>query len=117
MRSVDSRAFHRSNLYGIAIQLSGGLTVGGGESIHGRELAAVGGMAHRLRDALEASAEALLVGKSLPESACQQVATAILPPGLYRLMGGWGWRVRNLSHGFPLRDLRARPFDAMEDAE
>lgn len=108
-----ARAFaHESGLH-----FAGGLAVGGGELIHGRDLEAMGGIAHRLRQALDASAASLLAGDCLPASACQQVATTFMPPALYRLMGGWGWRFRNLAQGFPLRDLRARPFDGMEDAQ
>jgi ring-1,2-phenylacetyl-CoA epoxidase subunit PaaE len=40
-----------------------------------------------------------------------------IPAPLYRLVGWWGWRSQARAHGLRVKDLRARPFDAIDDAE
>ena len=96
---------------------AGGLAIGGGEAIHGRPLAETGGMTAALRRALEASAVALAQGGAVPHDAAVAAARAFLPPALYRMMGGFGqwWQARKT--GLSLSDLRARPFDALSDAD
>lgn len=96
---------------------AGALPVGGGEAIHGRPLESTGGMTRHLRHALDPSAAALMAGSVIPESASIEAASLFIAAPLYRLAGWWGWRSQGHAHGLRLKDLRERPFDAIDDAE
>ncbi len=99
--------------YGFA----GALAVGGGEAIHGRPLDSTGGMTRHLRHAIDIAATALAAGDVIPETATMEAARPFLPAPLFRLAGWWGWRSQAHAHGLALADLRAKPFDAIDDAE
>lgn len=96
---------------------AGGLAVGGGEAIAGRLLDRVGGLARPLRRALDLGVPALLSGGVLPEAACQAAATQTTPGALYRFFGWCGWHVKRHAHGLSGREVNARPFDDLTDAE
>lgn len=96
---------------------AGGLPVGGGEIIHGRDLNEVGPMAAALRNAIDAAAAALVNGHVIPDDVSLSLAKPAMPPALYRLAGSMGWRFQGLAKGMWPSTLKARPFDAMSDAE
>jgi ferredoxin-NADP reductase/multimeric flavodoxin WrbA len=96
---------------------AGALAVGGGEAIHGRPLESTGGMTRHLRHAIDLAATALAAGGVIPEAASMEAARTFLPAPLFRLAGWWVWRTQAHAHGLELADLRARPFDAIDDAE
>ncbi|MCA2997033.1 MAG: NAD(P)H-dependent oxidoreductase [Rhodocyclaceae bacterium] len=96
---------------------AGALPVGGGESIHGRALDSLGGMTRQLRHALDTSAAALSAGSVIPQAASEEASSMFIPAPLYRLVGWWGWRSQARVNGLRVKDLRARPFDTIDDAE
>ena len=96
---------------------AGGLPVGGGEAIHGQDLAKVGGMAAALRAALDAAARALATGGVIPPDISATLTSPVMPPALYRVAGGMGWRFRAVSNGLWPGQLKARPFDDLTEVE
>ena len=88
----------------------GGLALGGGEALHGKPVEKAGGMAHNIKDALLLAAKALLEGQAIPGEAIERMARPLLPPALFRLMGGLGWVRSAHAHG-ALMQLRRRPYD------
>jgi multimeric flavodoxin WrbA len=96
---------------------AGGIAVGGGEAIHGRNLVKAGAMTASLRVSLESAAEALAAGGVIPNAVSVASTRPLLAPILYRFVGSIGWAFQAREHGHSLRDLRARPFDVISDAE
>ena len=96
---------------------AGALPVGGGEAIHGRPLDDTGGMTRHQRAALDSAAASLASGAMVPEAASAQAAQLFIPAPLFRLAGWWGWRTQAHAHHLRGKDLRAAPFDAIDDAE
>jgi ferredoxin-NADP reductase/multimeric flavodoxin WrbA len=107
------REFAREAGYSFA----GALPVGGGEAIHGRPLDSTGGMTRHLRAALDDAAASLAWGEMVPAAASEQAARLFIPAPLFRLAGWWGWRTQAHAHHLRAKDLRAAPFDAIDDAE
>jgi ferredoxin-NADP reductase len=107
------RAFARQT----GAHYAGGLPVGGGEAIHGRDLVQVGGMTTPLRAALDAAAQAIAGGGVIPPDVSASLAHPVMPPALYRIVGGMGWRFRAASSGLWPGQLKARPFDTLTEAE
>lgn len=107
------RAFARAS----GAHYAGGLPVGGGEAIHGRDLVEAGGMTLGLRAALDAAARAIAGGSVIPAEVSASLTKPAMPPALYRLAGGMGWRFRALTNGLWPGRLKARPFDALSEAE
>jgi hypothetical protein len=87
----------------------GGLSLGGGQALHGRALIAVPSMARNAMTALEMTAEALVSGKPLPESAVEVMAKPIVPARVYTWLGGFGWKQQARNYGTH-RQLHARPY-------
>ena len=92
---------------------AGGLALGGGEAIHGRPLADVGGLGRHVRHALEVAGDALGGGGVIPESAIRELALPLLPSMIYRLVGDRSWRSKARENGLKTRDLRSRPLDEL----
>lgn len=88
---------------------SGGLTLGGGEAIHGQSLEKAGGAAAKARKALALVATALRENQPIPERAAALMASPILPAVLYRWIASWGWRRRARALG-TTTPLEAKPF-------
>jgi len=59
--------------------VGGGVSISGGESLHGKPLAEAGGQARHMRAALDMAARAFAAGQPVPA-------------WLYALGGNWGWR-------------------------
>lgn len=96
---------------------AGGLAVGGGEAIAGRALDRVGGLVRPLRRAFDLGVPALLAGGVLPDAACNAAATQTTPGALYRFFGWCGWHVKRHTQGLSAREVKARPFDDLTDAQ
>ncbi len=96
---------------------AGGFAVGGGEAIAGRALDRAGAMTRPLRQAIDMGLPALLAGGVSPDAACDMAATQITPGPLYRFFGWWGWQVKRHAQGLTAREVDARPFDDLSDAE
>jgi ferredoxin-NADP reductase len=94
---------------------AGGLSVGGGEIIHGRDLVKAGGVTIPLRRALDASAAALGQGGVIPKAVSLSLARPLMAPFLFRFAGSMHWSMQARAHGMTSRDLRATPFDVMSD--
>ena len=69
----------------------GGLAVGGGGAIGGRDLNEGGGMLRNLRSALEMTAQAIDQGKDVPTEARELTNKGIAPPWLYNWMVNRRW--------------------------
>lgn len=96
---------------------AGGLAVGGGEAIAGRAPDRVGSLVQPLRRAFDLGVPALLAGGVLPDAACNAAATQTTPGALYRFFGWCGWHVKRYTQGLSAREVNARPFDDLTDAE
>jgi ferredoxin-NADP reductase/multimeric flavodoxin WrbA len=96
---------------------AGGLALGGGEAIAGRALDSAGALTRPLRHALDTGVPVLLAGGVLPDAACDQAATQLTPGPLYRFFGWCGWHVKRRAQGLTAREVSARPFDDLSDAE
>jgi hypothetical protein len=104
--SVDiAAAFAREVGYAWA----GGLVVPCGGAIDGKPLEALGGMARRLRDALDRSAAALAAEEPIPEEALRLAGRGFMPAWAYPLIGEMMWRLQAWKHGTLFR-LRDRPY-------
>jgi multimeric flavodoxin WrbA len=82
-----SRVFARQ----AGLEWSGGLGLGGGETLGGKPLESLGGMTRHVRRGLDLAAEALLDGRSVPEEARALLARPMIPSRLYTLIGDIGW--------------------------
>jgi hypothetical protein len=90
---------------------AGGLALGAGEMIGGRELDRIGGMVRNVTRALDLAATALAAGQPIPREAVELMAKRLCPRWLYLLGGEFGWRREARRHR-TMRRLRARPYDA-----
>jgi len=88
---------------------AGGLALGAGGMVAGRDLTQMGGQTLALRGALDQAAEALAQGHPIPEAAQAAVAAPVIPAWMYRLMGNTGWIVTAARQG-ALRNLWRRPY-------
>jgi len=91
------------------MEWAGGLSLGGGEAIGGKSLSEAGGVARNARKALDMAAEALAVGRPVPEEAVSLMAAQAVSTWLYTLIGDIGWRLKARRHGAGSR-LRDRPY-------
>ena len=96
---------------------AGGLPVAGGEAINGRPLERLGALTRPLRQALDTGIPVLLGGGVLPEAACEEAAIQTTPGVLYRFFGWWGWHMKRRAHGLSVKEVHAKPFDDLSDAE
>ena len=88
---------------------AGGLTLGGGEPLHGRPLEASGPMARSAMAALDATATALAQGGDVPPEADALMRKPRIQPAVYRRMGNLMWKRQAKKRGLQ-GQLRARPF-------
>jgi hypothetical protein len=89
---------------------AGGLPLGGGEGIvHGVTLAEGGGRTQSIRQALDLAAVALVAGEPVPGEAVHILRRPRTSAWLYRILGGFGWRMEARKYGV-LRKLRLRPY-------
>lgn len=86
----------------------GGLSVGGGGAIGGRDLLEGGGMLRNLRSALDLTAEALFEGSDVPLAAKELTNKGIAPPWLYNWIVNRKWKQEARENGV---DPKARPHD------
>ena len=87
-------------------QWAGGLSVGGGGAIGGRDLKEAGGMMRNLRMSLDLTAEAMDKGYDVPEKAKELTSNSIAPPWLYNLIVNRHWKKEARTNGV---DPRAKP--------
>ncbi len=88
---------------------AGGLSLGGGPAIDGRQMAEVQGMARHAVRSLDLAAGALAAGEPLPREAVEAMSRPILPARAYTLLGGWGWKRQARKFGTQ-KALDARPY-------
>lgn len=96
---------------------AGGLPVAGGEAIAGRSLDRLGMLVRPLRKALDSAVPALVAGGVVPTAACEAAAVQTTPGLLYRFFGWWGWHMKRRAHGLGAKEVHAKPFDELSDAE
>jgi ferredoxin-NADP reductase/multimeric flavodoxin WrbA len=94
---------------------AGGLPVGGGEMIHGRDLVAAGAPTLALRKAIDAAADSLCAGSVIPPTISRSTAKPFLPPFLYRFAGAMQWTFAARGEHLTHQDIRAAPFDHISD--
>jgi len=88
-----------------------GLSLGGGEGVvHGTSLDELDGRAIPLKKSLELAAQALAVGKPIPQEAVALMAKPVVSPWLYWMLGGYGWKQQAKSYGVQ-NQLKARPYE------
>lgn len=90
-------------------QWAGGLGLGGGDSLHGKSLDALGRQARPIRQALAQAAEALAAGEAVPQSAQDLLTRQQAPIWAYRLFGNFGWGAWARQYGTQ-KHLRDRPY-------
>ncbi len=74
------------------IEWAGGLGLGSGGAIDGRDLNKRGGMVKNVRRSLDIAAGALCQGVAVPEEAIKLMSERLMPVWLYLLIGGSGWK-------------------------
>ena len=105
-----ARAICRQFAREAGFQWAGGLALGAGQAIGGRPLHTVQGMARNVIEALDLTADALVMGKPVPREAVQRMATPLMPNWLYIWFGTIGWKWRAKKHGV-YRKLNDRPYE------
>lgn len=88
---------------------AGGLSLGGGEAIHGQALSEVEGMARNVIKSLDLSVTALAEGKSVPLEAIEIMAKPLIPGWMYAFIGGLGWKNQAKKLGTK-KKLRDQPY-------
>ena len=88
---------------------AGGLTLGAGEVIAGRDLSKVGRLSRNVVKSLDLAVEALADGKPVSQKAIDLMAKPLIPRWLYLLVGGSRWKRESKEHGVRER-LLARPY-------
>jgi NAD(P)H-dependent FMN reductase len=88
---------------------AGGLALGGGEAIHGRQLEKAGGMVRHAIAALDLVSVALSSGSVVPERVAALMAKTFIPGSVYTLAGNLGWILRAQRHHVVTK-LGARPY-------
>lgn len=88
---------------------AGSLGVGGGGMIDGRPLGELGGRGARTRKALELAAAELAKGQAVPGSAQHLLTKRAIPNWLYRLLGGFSWKMNARRYG-TRKSLKTRPY-------
>ncbi len=96
---------------------AGGIPVGGGEMIKGRDLLSVGEPVRLLRQAIDAAAERLCGGDVVPHDISALTTRSFLPPFLYRFAGYMQWTLAARGNHLTNADLMAAPFDLMTDEQ
>jgi hypothetical protein len=91
------------------IEWAGGLGLGGGESIDGRDLDERGGMLKNVKRSLGITAEALSRGESVPDEARRLMSKRLVPVWLYLLIGGFGWKWKAWKNGV-LNKMNDQPY-------
>ena len=90
---------------------AGGLALGAGEGIvTGRPLKELGGQGYHIIRSLDLAAAALAGGKPVPQEAVDLMAKPVVPPWLYAMFGGIGWKQQAKKYGVE-RKLRERPYE------
>ncbi len=90
----------------------GGLMIGGGGMVNGKELDEAGGMLRKCRTALDMTARSLASGEGVPESAVQLTSGSPVPIWMYRTFSNMMWRWQARRNG---TDLYARPLLQKEE--
>lgn len=107
-----ARSFARST----GLRWAGGLALGGGEAIHGRPVAELGGMGRNIARALDLAAASLAESGVVSPEAAAIMAKPLVPRWIgLRLgssLGNLYWVQKAREHGLRRDDLEARPLDA-----
>ena len=93
---------------------AGGLAIGMGGSLEGKELERLGGRTRNLRRALDLSAAALAEGQSISDEAATLAARSMMPRWLYTFIGNWGWKHHAKKRGTS-KLLNSRPYPWPEE--
>ena len=88
---------------------AGGLALGAGEGIAGRNLSEVKGLARNVIKSLDLTIEALADGKPVSQKAIDLMAKPLMPKWLYFIGGHSRWKRESKEHG--VRDkILSRPY-------
>ncbi len=90
-------------------QWAGALSLGGGGTISGRPLTAMGGMVKNVIRSLDLVAGAFAENKTVPPEAEELMAKPLIPPWIYTGLGNIGWKRQAKKYGSQ-NNLNARPF-------
>lgn len=93
---------------------AGSLALGGGQGIvSGAPLTEMDGRVDHIKAALQQAAEALAQGQAIPAEAQDLAAKPVLPAWMYRLMGGFGWRMQARQYGVQ-KQLKRQPYTGQD---
>ncbi len=90
-------------------QWRGGIKLGGGEAIHGRDLKKMGRMVRNQMQGLDLAADALLIDKPIPMEAKELISKPIIPARMYKVLGNIGWRMRAIKN-WNFFNLKEQPY-------
>jgi hypothetical protein len=90
-------------------QWRGGIKLGGGEAIHGRDITKMGRMVRNQKKGLDLAADALLVDKPIPIEAIELISKPIIPARMYIVLGTLGWRMRAIKN-WNFFNLKTQPY-------
>jgi len=98
----------------VGMAWAAGIPVGAGEALKkGAPLSESPGFAQEFMEVLDQIAEALRSGRPVTPTLLSRLQKPFMPGGMYRLMGGTGWRIRAAQEGV-FTNLRARPWSQEE---
>jgi len=78
---------------------AGGLPMGMGGVVQGKDLEEVGGMMRRPRQAFDLAADAVANGREIPLEAVRLLAKPIIPSWLFLMMAGRMWKKEAVANG------------------
>jgi hypothetical protein len=87
----------------------GGLALGAGPSIDGRDLAELGGMVKNIRSSLDQAVQDICNSKQISQKAQDLMRKPIVPSWTYWLLGGFMWRHQARKNGVA-RKINNRPY-------
>jgi len=90
-------------------QWRGGIKLGGGEAIHGRNIIKMGRMVRHQKQGLDLAADALLIDKPIPKEAIKLISKPIIPARMYITLGNLGWRMRAIKN-WNFFNLKNQPY-------
>lgn len=108
-QNYSALAIYKTFAEETGFEWAGGLALGGGGAIDGKPLEKMGGMVKNLVKSLNLTADALVLGKSVPKEAVKLIEKPMMPNWLYYLGGQIGWVIQSKKFGAH-KKLNHRPY-------
>lgn len=87
----------------------GGIAVGGGPQLQGKELVSMGGITKGLRQGLDMVSDSILKGTDAPMNKVNELTNPPEPEFLYRMIANWGFKQGAKKNG-TLKNINDKPY-------